>query len=248
MEIRGNATDWQTRIRLWAALTMALYAIGYTVYYALGLISLELMEDYVNLVSLLWPLFWLLPLFILTHVTLGLWKLFKRNTFKMPLWEISQIMLGASIPFFLLPHIIYTYGLFLFFGIRGNYINDILQTYTQFAWQYTATILAVWIHAQIGVHGVLRMRRWYPKIQWLIIVIFTTMPIIGLGGYFKAGMDIKTNLKNPAWVKEENVTIKNPTSDQFQLMRIDLIFCLCPIPDSLHYSFSRQRYQAECEK
>ncbi len=219
MWLKGNATDWQTRIRLWAAIAMATYAIFYTIYYALGLISIEGMEVFQDIVMFVWPLFWLIPVAILTHVSLGLWKLFKRNTLKMPLWERAQILLGISIPFFLLPHIIYTYGLFLFFGVRADYVNDLLRTYPHFAWQYTAMLLAVWIHAQIGVHGVLRMRQWYPKIQTWIIVIFSLMPVIGITGYFKAGMNINSLLKNPEWVREENEAIIMPTNAQMDLMR-----------------------------
>jgi adenylate cyclase len=218
MMLKGNATDWQTRIRLWAALTMATYAIFYNVYYALGLISIELMEGFRYFISSIWPVLWLLPVVILTHVTLGLFKLFKRNTLKMPLWEISQIILGTSIPFFLLPHIIYTYGLFLFFGVKINYADELIRTYPHFAWQYTAMTLAVWIHAQIGVHGVLRMRRWYPNIRYIIIIIFVLMPILGIISYFKGGLEVDRLLNNIDSVSNY-ITLHSPTPDQMSIMK-----------------------------
>ncbi len=215
MFLKGNANDWQVRIRLGAAIILACYAIGYNIYYCLGLFSVELMELYINILHFIWPLFWLLPFVILTHVSLGLWKLFKRNTLKMPLWEYSQITLGTSIPFFLLPHITYTYGLFLFFGVKGNYVTDFLGTYPHFAWQFTAMTLAVWIHAQIGMHGVFRMRRWYPKIKLLIIIIFTLMPLLSIFGYFKAGFEIQNLI---SYEKTEQIII--PLQSQINLFKI----------------------------
>jgi len=46
MAVRTNARDWQTRIRLWAALLMATYFIARMGYYAMGLISPDAMEEY----------------------------------------------------------------------------------------------------------------------------------------------------------------------------------------------------------
>jgi len=216
MAIKSSARDWQTRIRLWAAITMAAYVIVYTIYYGLGLISVELMEDFHDLLGKVWPIFWLVPFAILTHVSLGLWKLFKRNTLKMPLWEKAQIVLGISIPFFLLPHIIYTYGLFLFFGLKINYIDELLITYPHFIWQYIAMLLAIWIHAQIGVHNVLRMRAWYLKVKILIFIIFSSMPVIGISGYLIGVENLVNDLKIPNKVTEK---ITSPSKEQFELMK-----------------------------
>ncbi len=223
--MKGNARDWQTRIRLWAALIMAVYAIGYTIYYALGLISVEWIESYQNFVFNLWPLFWVIPVVILTHVSLGLWKLFRRNTLKMPFWEMAQIALGITIPFFLIPHIIFTYGLFLFFGIKGSYADIILRSYPQFNWQFIGMALAIWLHAQIGVHVVLRMRSFYPKIKLLIFFIFTTMPIIGIGGYFKAGMEMNKLIA----VNAASIQIPSLQQIEFLKLLVYAVYIIFPV-------------------
>ena len=50
---------------------------------------------------------WLLAALV-THASLGLYKLAGRGTLQLPRWELIQILLGISIPFLLLPHIINT--------------------------------------------------------------------------------------------------------------------------------------------
>ncbi|MCG8570718.1 MAG: adenylate/guanylate cyclase domain-containing protein [Spirochaetes bacterium] len=214
--IKGNATDWQTRIRLWAALIMAVYAIGYFVYFALGIFSYKAMDSYQKSVLTFWPLLWLLPFVILTHVSLGLWKLFKRNTLKMPLWEKAQIVLGISIPLFLLPYLVFSYGEFLFFRINVTYSQVLSDNYPRLAWMYVAMILAIWIHAQIGMHGVLRTKKIYPKVRWLIVIVFTLMPIAGVTGYFKAQIELKN--KNPYAYSYNNYSAEKATQEQLNIL------------------------------
>ena len=75
--------------------------------------------------------------------------------------------------------------------------------------------LAVWIHAQIGVHGVLRMRKWYPKVQFLIIIIFVLMPIIGISGYFRAGFQIEELI-----LKNNYSNLQIPTNQQLNIIKL----------------------------
>jgi adenylate cyclase len=190
MSVKGNAKDWQTKLRLYAAIIMGCYATGYIFYYAMGLISPDSMENYLDAMSRFWPVFFIIPIAITIHIALGLWKLFKRNTLKMPLWEMSQIFLGLCIPIFLFPQINDTYGL-IFLGGKEGYQDQVLMTYPALAWQFIGMTLVIGIHAQIGVHAVLRMRRWYPKVRLAIVIFLSLIPVIGIAGYLKGGKDIK---------------------------------------------------------
>jgi len=190
MAARTNARDWQTRIRLWAALLMAFYFISRMGYYAMGLISPDAMEEYLNGLSFLWILtpFFLSVIFV--HMALGLWKIFKRNTLKMPLWELAQIGFGLSLPYFLFPYLVTTYVMGYVFGLRLNYVDSILLTYPAVAWSYVCVAIVMGVHGNIGANAVLRMRPWYPRIKWLLIGILALIPISAALGYLRGGSQL----------------------------------------------------------
>ncbi len=183
----ANARDWQTRIRLWAAIIQGTYALGYILYYAVGVISPRAMAAYIDFFGFAAPIGRVIVFVLLTHIALGLWKIYQRNTFKIPLWELCQILLGLAIPFFLFPHFADSYGLRIFFGVNESYVDSILLTYPDLAWQFIAMVLVVAIHAQIGTHAVLRLRPWYPRFRWSIAVFLSIIPVLAIAGYLSTG-------------------------------------------------------------
>jgi len=218
MKIKSTITDWQVRIRLWAAIIMACYVVSHTINFGLGIFSISVMEAYQKYALLFWrsvPVYWIVLTAIALHVTLGLWKVFKRNTFKMPVWEIAQIILGICIPFFLLSHITYTKFANLLFSTKDNYTYVLMLSFPGYAWEYVAMIAIVWAHAQIGVHAVLRMQPWYTKIRPLIFIVFCIMPVIGVTGYLMSGMEIFELSKSASWIVQQKEFINWP--DQAQL-------------------------------
>ncbi len=217
MKIKSTITDWQVRIRLWAAIIMACYVVSHTINFGLGIFSISVMETYQKYALMFWrsvPIYWLVLTAIALHVTLGLWKVFKRNTFKMPLWEIAQIILGICIPFFLLSHITYTKFANILFNIKDTYTYVLILSFPKFAWEYIAMIAIVWAHAQIGVHAVLRMRPWYTKIRPIIFIVFCIMPVLGISGYLMSGMEFLELSKNTNWIIQQKELVNWPGGEQ----------------------------------
>ncbi len=187
MEAVTNARDWQTRIRLWAAILMATYFISRMGYYAMGLLSPDAMEEYLNALSFVWILTPFFLSVILVHMALGLWKIYRRNTLRMPLWEVLQIGFGLSLPYFLFPYLVTTYLMGYAFGLRLNYVDSILSTYPAVAWSYVCVALIMGVHGNIGANAVLRMRPWYPRVKWILIVGLALIPLCAALGYLKGG-------------------------------------------------------------
>lgn len=183
----ANTRDWQTRLRLWAAIVQGIYQILHMGFYASGLISPAFMEGYGTLLGFLWPLTYLFAAALLVHIPLGLWKLYRRNTLKMPPWELAQIVLGMLLPFLLLPYLFSQLALTWVFGITPNHADSLLLTYPDIAWNYVGIVLLVGAHAQIGSHAVLRMRPWYPRVRLWIALVFTLLPLIAAAGYLEGG-------------------------------------------------------------
>lgn len=217
MEITVKATskDWQLRIRLAAAICMAFFAVVYMVYYSIPLVELQYLITIQNFISKILFLLIILPIAIVLHVSLGLWKLYNRNTLRIPLWEAAQICFGALIPFFLLIFVLRTYGPALIFGKGTGYIDQILFTYPKMSWLYVSMVVVIWTHAQIGVHNVVKLRKWYPKVKLIIIILFTLLPLLGIWGWLKAGEQLDTLFRNSSnsQTQESEPSIDSYNSD-----------------------------------
>ena len=88
--------------------------------HTLGLISLEAQETARSWVMALWhsPFGqFLLYGSLSVHAFCGLAALARQRRYRMPVWEATQILLGLSIPYLLLVHIVNTRGTRILTGI-----------------------------------------------------------------------------------------------------------------------------------
>src|SRR5438552_14764424 len=89
------------RIRLVSGLVLLTYLLTHFLNHALGLFSLDAMED-----GLEWFLrLWRNPLgtaalygALVVHALLAFWALYRRSHLRMPAWEATQLALGLAIP------------------------------------------------------------------------------------------------------------------------------------------------------
>lgn len=187
MKNRSNARDWETRARLSAAIVLGFYQLLSMVYFASGLISAQAM-GVVQAVEA--PFYWVFPivgLALYTHMALGLYKLYRRNTLKMPAWEVAQISLGLSIPLLMLAPNTALDIMDAWFATGGTNHDALLVTHPEVAWRSIAVTLVIGLHAHIGTHALLRMRPWYPRVRWLIFAAFTVIPLAAALGYLQSG-------------------------------------------------------------
>ncbi len=190
MPNRGNARDWQTRLRLWAAMLIGFNQLVVMSYYTLGLVSADAMEAFQNALSLYWMIGPVFNAALLVHMSLGLWKLYRRNTLKMPTWEAAQIFLGMLLPFVLVPYNLAALVVGQVFHIQQNYVDMLLLSFPDMAWRYIVMTVLIGAHAQIGTHAVLRLRPWYPRMRLVIILIFTALPLAAAAGYWTGGTNL----------------------------------------------------------
>jgi adenylate cyclase len=215
MEIRPTARDWETRLRLIAAAVLGFFQLLSMVYYGSGLISPEAMTAVYRAQE---PILLLFPAFgaaLFLHMGLGLAKLYRRNTLRMPLWEASQIALGLSIPLLMLAPSLALAALDWKFGLPGTNPDALLVTYPETAWRSIALTLVIGLHALIGTHALLRMRPWYPRVRVLIFASFAVFPLAAALGYLQSGaLAVQT-------------APQTLTADQLLFYReCDLVFCL----------------------
>ena len=116
--LRGDSLQ---RLRLASGLILFAFAATHFLNHALGLVGLEAMhtaQEWRTAVTRSWPGTIVLVSALIVHILLGLYKLAKRETWRMPRWEAAQIAFGVAIPFLLFPHIVNTRIAHTFFGVE----------------------------------------------------------------------------------------------------------------------------------
>lgn len=122
-----------------------------------------------------------------THVTLGLWRLVRRSTWRMPMWEAVQIALGLLIPILLVQHIVATRGMNIARDIDDTYAHELAILWPTQAMSQSALLLIVWIHAAIGLHHWLRIKAWYSAgVAQCLFGLAILVPVLALLGWIQA--------------------------------------------------------------
>ena len=73
----------------------------------------------------------------LIHILLALYKLSRRLTWKLPLWEAAQILTGLSIPLFLITHVVYNRGAATLAGTDDTYAFELGNIWPGLAWEHS---------------------------------------------------------------------------------------------------------------
>jgi len=212
---QGTARDWETRLRLWAAIAIGTNQLVVMTYYSLGLVSGDAMEAFMDALGPYWSLGPVFTTALLIHMTLGLWKLFRRNTLKMPAWEAFQIGLGLLLPFVLVPYNLASLATTFVFHLPTSYVDTVLLSFPDMAWRYVTLTLIVGAHAQIGTHAVLRMRPWYPRIRWVIVVLLVLLPLSAALGYLHSGVGLYQAYQSGGLSAEDLPHLLSPEQKSF---------------------------------
>ena len=140
-----------------------------------------------------------------THFSLALWALWLRRSLKMPVTEATQLVLGFSIPFFLVDHVMWTRVSDTFYGADYGYYQSTAATNT--SWPIPlrgglqlAVLVIAWIHAMIGLWFWLRLKPWYPRWQPLLYASALLVPTLAILGMFEGARQVIGDGEDPAWV------------------------------------------------
>ena len=142
------------------------------------------------------------------HVSNALWSIYIRRYLRMPAWEVAQLAIGLSIPPLILIHVVGTKVSDRFLGTATDYPAVLAAHWLSPPWlgvpwlvglQFLA-LLAVWIHACIGLHFWLRIQRWYSA--WLPILGTTAVliPALALAGFIAGGNYVWREAEYPEFI------------------------------------------------
>ncbi len=200
---RENWSRIERRVRIVSGLTIACYLIPHLVNHALGLISVEAMEAFREVMAAVWqwtPIWWVLPTSLLTHLIFSLVAILRRATLRMPFSEMLQLLLGLAVPFLLLGHIVGTRVTTTMTGMVTDYhyvLGAIGSSNIRIVKQ-SLLLTFVWVHLCIGLHMWLRQWRWYHSIKPLLFAFAVLLPVLSLLGFWRGVVEVLNAMDDPA--------------------------------------------------
>ena len=196
------------KIRLISGLILFSFLTCHLANLAFGLHSLAALDD--ARPWFLW--FWAteLGIFLLmgsmaAHLMLGLFRLYERNTLRMKMGDMVQLVLGLLIFPLLFGHLLGTVVGPLMTGTRQSYFS-ILTLF----WvldpvlglkQVVVTVMA-WIHGCMGLVIWLRIQSWWPRVAGFVYPLVVAIPLLALLGMVEAGKEVIELNKNPELARE----------------------------------------------
>jgi adenylate cyclase len=133
----------------------------------------------------------------LIHIPLALYKLSRRLTWKLPVWEAAQILSGLSIPLFLITHVVYNRGAATLAGTDDTYAFELGNIWPGQAWEHAALLLVVWVHGCIGMHYWLSLASWYRRARAALFALAVALPVSALAGFTVAGRQVAAQIEAP---------------------------------------------------
>jgi adenylate cyclase len=197
------------QVRLTCGLVMFSYIFSHFFNHALGNVSYALMEKWLTL-HIWW---WRIPIVNATlyaaaaiHFSLGLWALYQRRHFRFTIAEITQLLLGLSIPLWLASHfgvvrlagwvfgrdpVNYAAPLFAYWVVRPHMI----------AVQFVLLTIA-WTHACIGLYFWLRLKAFFKWAAPILLAVAVLLPPLAMIGAHHGAEEVTVLAKDPQWRAE----------------------------------------------
>ncbi len=186
---------WNVRlVRVTTGVVLFAFAATHLLNHALGLISIDVMEDVRVLrvaITRSWPGTIILATSLIVHIALGLRRFARRRVLQMKLSEAIQLLFGICIPLLLFKHIIGMRFAHELYGVNDNYVYALFVLWPNFAIDQFTLITLVWVHGCIGLHVWLAMRPWYQRALPVIFAAAIIIPVMSYAGFSVAGRAIR---------------------------------------------------------
>lgn len=186
------------RVRLASGLILMTYVATHLLNHALGIISLNAMEEGRHVFLFVWrspPGTVLILGAITAHIVCILITLFRRRTWRgIRPGEIVQLATGFAIPPLLILHVVANRGLHEMFGFEDTYAWMLMNVWVWAPWegvkQAIVTVIA-WTHGCMGIHFWLRLKPWYRQYYQVLYTVGLMILIGGLAGFVAGGQKVE---------------------------------------------------------
>ena len=192
-------------LRLVTGLVLMLFVAGHMANLMLGIHSLAAMEHWRMWLMEPWrtlPAKVLLVCSALVHIALGLYSISQRRSLSMSKTDVVQLCLGLATPPLLLNHAVVMH-------MAGEVTPRFDATFGQFlavywsfspgyALQQLCVVMAVWIHAAVGLYSWLVIKPVWKRIGGLVLPVLFAIPVLALIGFAESGKEVVEKLANDA--------------------------------------------------
>ena len=124
------------------------------------------------------------------HILLGVQSVLGRKSFKMTGREWVQRIFPFVALLALIPHVLTTAIMSRLFGVNDNYELIFAATIIDPAKAsanvilFSLMVILIWTHGAIGIHGLMKYRPTYARLQRPIMGFFWAVPVLALMGFF----------------------------------------------------------------
>ena len=188
------------QLRMYSGLIIFLYVTIHLLNHSLGLVSIKLMDqvsDYVSNFVRINAVSAILYLSFLIHLVFGLSSLFKRRSFNMSSKDWAQLILGLTLPWILIVHLIANGYATRFENLESSYAVLVLATWvfdTKYIFLYNLLLVATWVHGIIGIQNITQNSEFYDKNKLFFTVVVWIVPILSVLGYTSAGKELISSI------------------------------------------------------
>lgn len=210
---------WDRFLRLASGIILFAFVTTHLSNHALGLISLDVMEDLRLDILYVWQVgigFWLLFASAVIHPLLGLYSLWSRHRLMMKPLQALQVILGLTIPLVFIDHLVETRLAFEYARALPTYQSVMLDLYRnplEVAVQ-AALLLIIWTHGCIGLYFWLRFKSWYRPLAGAGRLVALLLPVLALIAFFQIGHEVMERAADPAWVAAEQKRARVPAKPE----------------------------------
>jgi adenylate cyclase len=206
LRIRKLASGIGVRqVRITCGLILFSYLLSHFTNHALGNISYAAMEAGLNYHMEFWRNPLVMTVFFtaaVIHWALGLWALYERRQFRYPVAEITQLVLGLSIPLLVVIHFVGVRLQQPLFGRDIYYAQALAVYWIVRPWQHWlqfALLIVAWTHGCIGLYFWLRLKRFFSVAAPYLLAAAVLIPVLALLGVIQGAREVAALYATPDW-------------------------------------------------
>ena len=202
------------QVRLASGTILFAYLISHFLNHALGNISLEALAWGVDWHTAFWqfpPIAFLFYGACLVHSGLGIWALYQRRQFGWKAIEPLQLLLGLSIPFLIIAHIVGVRLGQTLYGHEKLYPQELYLFFIsarQRLWPMLTVLVIAWVHGCIGLYFWLRLRSFFKRAAPFLLAAAVLIPTLALLGIYQGGRTVIADSTDPLW-RHDNLSAQH---------------------------------------
>lgn len=202
------------QVRLVSGSILFTYLVSHFLNHALGNISLSALAWGVNWHTAFWqfpPITFLFYGACLVHSGLGIWALYQRRQFGWKAIEPLQLVLGLSIPFLILAHIVGVRLGQTLYGHEKLYPQELYLFFIsarQRLWPMLTVLVIAWVHGCIGLYFWLRLRSFFKRAAPFLLAAAVLIPTLALLGIYQGGRTVIADSTDPVW-RHDNLSAQH---------------------------------------